>query len=213
MPVAYTTGSLQYVSNSMGNATVSIDAELPATDPTYYDALTGVAVTVELNNNPSWKNTVYYAVPTGFDSGADYRFTVPIDDGLTTGTYSYSMTFKAYSADDTSGTDITSLDTSGTTNVLNWSQSPFGAGWNLDGLDQLVIDGTAGVTYVRSDGTMGFFAGSGPYTPPAGPFAFMNLVRTTFGTSNTPVYELTGTDGTMEVFYALNRVLVARYRS
>ena len=87
------------------------------------------------------------------------------------------MDITPYYSDDSPDTDATQSVT-GTTNVLNRSNSIFGAGWNLDGLDQLVFDPTGhNITYVRSDGTMGYFTSSDglTYSPPAGPFAFLTL--------------------------------------
>ena len=210
--VAFTTGSLNYVSNSQGDATVSVDAALGTSE----DTSTVIGVQVELNGDSDWKNTVYYTVPGDFDSTTDYRFTVPIDPEtpLDTGTYSYSMTFKAYAdgdlSDETSITTITVAGTTGTTsavpgnvNVLNRNSSVFGQGWNLDGLDALYLStsgGPEGVTYVRSDGTMGFFSDSeGVYSAPAGPFAFLQL--TTFTSGEDEYYALQDpSTGTMEIF-------------
>ncbi len=189
--VSYTTGSLNYVSNSVGTATVSVDAALGTTEEDG-DPLTAVGVQVKLNGSDDWENTVYYAVPSEFDGSTDYRFTVPINNvegGLPTGTYSYSMKFIGYSSDDSGGTQITTVsspdatiasdDATGNVNVLNRNESDLGQGWNLNGLDSLTLQtdgGPEGVTFVQSDGTMGFFKYyEDSYIAPAGPFAFMTL--------------------------------------
>jgi YD repeat-containing protein len=170
--VAFTTGSLNYVSNSVGNATVGVDASFDdASDEAYFAA----TLTLSQAGEEVGSNTVYYSA-TGAEDGTSYRFTVPIDGlGLATGTYSYSMVITPYNSDDSAGTTQT---VTGTTNVLNRTNSVFGQGWNLDGLDQLVFDPSGyNVTYVRSDGTMGYFTSSDglTYTSPAGPFAYMTL--------------------------------------
>ncbi len=169
---------LTYVSNSNGNAMVAVDATPGITDPSNSESLTVIEATLTVNG---YSNSVYYDAS---DIAADtsYRFTVPINGAyLPTGCYAYTMTFTAFSADDPGGSSMSSLNesagASGITNVLNWINSPFGQGWNLDGLDQLTFDGSGNVSYVRSDGAMGYFmAGDGDtFTSPAGAFAFLQL--------------------------------------
>ena len=94
-----------------------------------------------------------------------------------------------------------------TRNVLNWSQSAFGPGWNLTGLDALApatAGGPAGVSLVESNGTMTFFwsNGSGGYNAEPGPFAFDTL---TFN-SSTSLYTLQGANGTEEIFNATGQL-------
>ena len=114
---------------------------------------------------------------------------------LATGRYSYTMTItQNYEV----GQTITPY--SGMKDVLNWNSSPFGQGWNLDGLDQLVVYESGDVSLVKSDGTMTYFtsAGGGTFTSEDGPFKFMTLALV--DVDDVETYELTGTDGTMETF-------------
>ena len=198
--------ALTYVSNSVGNAAVGVDTAIPdMNDPSDTSVpLSYVAATLTLDG--MWSNTVDYSA-TGVEAGTSYRFTVPIEGcGLSTGCYNYAMTFTEYFANGHSINLPTQSNFSGITNVLNWTNSPFGAGWNLNGLDQLTFDGTGNATYVRSDGTMGYFTYNGnntPFTSPAGPFAFLQL--TTDGNGD---YWLNDpSTGTTEAFNASGRWL------
>ncbi len=177
-PGATTDGSLvtsiaglNYVSGANGSTVVSADAQLDANDGSGHD-LSYVTAAVTLHGSETVLNTVYYS-GSGVDTSASYRFSVPIlGQNYTTGRYEFDITVTEFF----SGTETTDSQTQQVyANVLNRGSSLFGPGFNLDGLDQLFIDGS-GILYVRSDGTMGYFAGTeGPYTPPNGPFAFMTL--------------------------------------
>ena len=142
-------------------------------------------------------STVYYSADdlTGSLGNGTYRFAVPMPTSLATGRYSYTMTItQNYEV----GQTITPY--SGMKDVLNWNSSPFGQGWNLDGLDQLVVYESGDVSLVKSDGTMTYFtsAGGGTFTSEDGPFKFMTLALV--DVDDVETYELTGTDGTMETF-------------
>ena len=187
---------LNYVSNSVGNATVAADATFDASDYSYFAA----TLTLSQDSEEVASNTVYFGT-NDISGDASYRFTVPIDGlGIPTGVYDYSMVITPYSSGDVADSENVATVT-GKTNVLNRTDSIFGQGWNLDGLDQLVFDPSGyNVTYVQSDGTMGYFLSSDGvhFDSPAGPFAFKTLALVTV--DDTPVYELTGTDGSMESF-------------
>jgi len=99
---------------------------------------------------------------------------------LSTGRYAWSITVTNGSTPTTS---------SGNVDLVNQANSPFGAGWSLDNVEQLVSV-SGGVMLVNPDGTSLFFAGSGgSFTHPAGDFS--TLVQNPDGT-----YTRTLTDGT-----------------
>ena len=71
--VAFTAGSLNYVSNSVGNATVGADASFEETDYSYVLA----TLTLKQDGSSVASNSVYYSAQ-GMTSDTSYRFTVPI---------------------------------------------------------------------------------------------------------------------------------------
>jgi RHS repeat-associated protein len=75
----------------------------------------------------------------------------------------------------------TTLPTGGFVDVVNQANSPYGAGWALDNVEQLVSV-SGGMMLVNSDGTSLYFAsnGSGGFTTPAGDFS--TLVQNGNGT-------------------------------
>jgi RHS repeat-associated protein len=183
---------LTYVSGSNGQPIISLDNSsdypIESSDDDYY--LTGVTAALSIGGHDA---TTYYSQDdlTGSLGDGVYRFAVQVPDSLTTGNYSWSITITQTFGDDAAELSHTYT---GTQNVLNWNSSPFGAGWMLDGLDQLAINDDNALL-VQSDGTMAYFAYSdGSYTSPAGPFAFSTL------THSDSQYQLVGTDGTMETF-------------
>jgi RHS repeat-associated protein len=107
---------------------------------------------------------------------------------LSTGRYSYS----AQVIDIRSGT--TTFTYSGSATVINNSTSPFGDGWTLQGLEQ-IVPASGGVILSLRDGgeslwyTGSFGSGGGTYTSPAGDFS--TLVLNSNGT-----YTRTLPDGT-----------------
>ena len=163
LPVNTLGGTLLYASGANGNVSVSVDWTPTASSPSY------IAATLTLDNTPYWTNTVYYDASTAV-AGTSYRITVPIDwQTLPTGCHSYTMVLR-----DPENTTLATF--TGIKSVLDWAYSPFGTGWNLAGLDQLVFNGN-NASYVRSDGTMGYFTSSNgvSFAPSAGPFHFMTL--------------------------------------
>jgi YD repeat-containing protein len=100
--------------------------------------------------------------------------------GLSIGRYPWSITVT------NSGTPTTY---NGNVDIVNQANSPYGAGWSLDNVEQLVSV-SGGVMIVNPDGTSLFFAnnGSGGYTTPAGDFSTLTL--------SSGVYTRTMPDGT-----------------
>ncbi len=99
---------------------------------------------------------------------------------LNTGRYPWSITV-------TNGSNHTT--TSGNVDIVNQANSPFGAGWSLDNVEQLVSV-SGGMMLVNPDGTSLYFAnnGQGGYTTPAGDFSTLTL--------SNGVYTRTMPDGT-----------------
>jgi YD repeat-containing protein len=101
--------------------------------------------------------------------------------GLATGRYPWQITLSDANTGQIYVTD------SGNVDIVNQASSPFGAGWALDSVEQLVpVSG--GVMIVNPDGTSLFFAGSGTYTSPPGDFSTL--------TSNAGGWTRTLPDGT-----------------
>jgi hypothetical protein len=111
--------------------------------------------------------TVSYSVPTGFGAGAEIRLALQAPTTITrTGRYGFSVTVTG------TGLNLTFV---GSTFVVAQDSSPFGAGWTLAGVDQLVSiaadsNGPAGMLRVWGSGGFRFYAsnGGGGYTSPAG---------------------------------------------
>jgi RHS repeat-associated protein len=78
---------------------------------------------------------------------------------------------------------------SGSVDIVDRANSPYGAGWSLDNVEQLVSV-SGGMMLVNPDGTSLYFAsnGSGGYITPAGDFSTLTLTS--------GVYTRTLTDGT-----------------
>ncbi len=83
----------------------------------------------------------------------------------------------------------TSTTYSGSVDIVNQANSPYGAGWSLDNGEQLVSV-SGGMMLVNPDGTSLYFANndSGGYITPAGDFSTLTL--------SNGVYTRTLTDGT-----------------
>ena len=203
-PAAITDGSLvlpfaalgiQYVSSSDAQPIISADMDLqPASG-----AATLVGVETSLNLDGIQGGTQYYAA-AGAVANRLYRFTSQIDAAsLATGRYNWTMAVTQRYSDGSS--QISTLQ--GYKDLLNWSQSPFGSGWELTSLDWLVAN-PQGVSLVCGNGTMGFFTsdGQGGYQSEPGPFAFSNL---TGNWSNG--FTLTGTQGLEETFDSSGRLV------
>ncbi|MBI2480562.1 MAG: cadherin-like domain-containing protein [Planctomycetia bacterium] len=132
-------------------------------------------ITAQLTFN-STAGTAYTYDTTSLSSGDALRFALQADaTALATGRYDYSVKLTA---------DITSTlvdhTYSGSYDVVNrgGSAHPFGRGWQLAGLDELVID-TSGVLWVQADGDALWFEedGSGGYDAAEGDQMFSTLVE------------------------------------
>ena len=197
---------LVYISGAAtGQTVLSVDTTLSPTDGDGA-ALTDVTVSATMggqSGGPIDYGDTVLTSGQGPSSTADYRFAVPIS-GFATGRYVYTMKVVETYADHTTQ----QLTFTGDKDVLNWSHSSFGPGWNLIGLDSLApatTGGPAGVSLVQSDGTTGFFLsnGVGGYTSENGPFAFDTLTGS-WGSG----FTLKGTDGTVETFNEAGQLAV-----
>ncbi len=114
--------------------------------------------------------TTYYYDTSSFNPGDVQQIALQATgtSSLATGRYSYSVQIVDH------GTALTTITLTGTTTILNESSSPFGDGWSLDGLEQ-VIPETGGVILSLGGGsslwyTGSFGSGGGTYTNPPGQF-------------------------------------------
>ena len=192
---------IHYLSSSVSdNKVISCDVELTPPLPGY--TVSQVAATLSVNGlSPSLKQTFNAPPNSVINSEGLYRFAFNVDTGgLSTGRYNWSMTLTEKYAGGATGPEVTYY---GYTDVLNWSNTYFSSGWQLESLDQLVPHVNAnGVSLVCGDGTMGFFwsTSNGTFRSEAGPFA--NYQLSYYG----GVYTLTGTDGIQETFDASGRL-------
>ena len=94
------------------------------------------------------------------------------------------------------GSTNTTFSYSGDTNLLNYSGNAFGAGWTLQGLEQITSESGGVILDLGDDGRTLWFSSSGSgggYTAPAGEFS--TLVKNSGGS-----YTRTLTDGTQITF-------------
>jgi len=126
----------------------------------------------------------------GVDSGPIYydssslmpgdmvRFAVQTQaDTLSTGRYAWTLDVISYYGGDTSTQFFTGFEP-----VVNRTESVFGSGWTLAGLDQLVPQ-TGGVLWVSGRGPTAWFTdnGDGSFTSPVGPMATFTLTQNADG--------------------------------
>ena len=76
------------------------------------------------------------------------------------------------------GTSLTTTTYSGTATVLNESSSSLGAGWSIEGLEQ-ITSASGGVILNLGEGgsTLWFASGGSGYTSPAGDFSTLTRPR------------------------------------
>ena len=193
-----TAANLTYVSGSNGQPIISMDNSSGYPIESTYDshALTGVTATLDIDGHEA---VSYYSADdlTGSAGSGVYRFAVRVPTSLGTGSYSWTMTIEQTF---TVGSLSHTYDSSQNQDVLNWNSSPFGQGWNLDGLDQLAI-GDGIVTLVKSDGTMADFTEEA--TPARAPVRSRSR-RLSYASET---YSLKGTDGVEEQFNASGQLL------
>jgi len=116
--------------------------------------------------------TTYGYDTTGLEAGETLRFALQADGtSLATGRYEYEVELTANEVGQVY---------EGSQHVVNRGASthPFGRGWQLAGLESLVIE-SEGVLWVRDDGAALWFAedGSGGYEAAEGDVAFASLVE------------------------------------
>ena len=167
----YSASGLTYQSNDTSpHPILSVNAGiLPGAGEVIYSAEvtvhfgTSIVTPTYYYNNPSFPSTM----------GAT-TFSVPIDaSGLPTGTYAWGAQvtyhYRTSNGDPSSDSTMTILYPGQKQSIVNRTQSPYGNGWWIDGLDQLTFD-SGGATYVTGDGYAAYFAVSGTNTfaTPAG---------------------------------------------
>ncbi len=160
---------LVYESNTLPNPIVPIDTSL----------LSGSMVPDDINAQLTFDGTAgttFTYSTSGLAAGDEFRIALQTDSSsLSTGRYDYSVELTANYFSSTSSRTFT-----GSQDVVNRgaSTNPFGVGWQLAGLDELVVD-SSGALWVQSDGTALWFAsdGSGGYLTAEGDLSFSSLVK------------------------------------
>ncbi len=146
--------------------------QLPSTLPT--------TVTAQLTLDTNLVTTVSYN-PSNLNPGDWVQIGLQSNaTSLSTGRYPYQISIY-------NGSSTTTY--SGNVDIVNEASSPYGAGWSLDNVEQLVpVSG--GMMLVQPGGTSLFFAnnGSGGYLTPAGDFSTL--------TTSSGAYTRTLPDGT-----------------
>ncbi|MDA1049218.1 MAG: hypothetical protein O3C40_01890, partial [Planctomycetota bacterium] len=161
--------ALVYQSNTLPKPIVVVETSLLSSSmtPDSIDAL--------LTFNGSAGTTYNYGT-TGLSPGDSLRFALQADaSSLATGHYDYAIDLTANSMMGSSTRTFT-----GSQDVVNrgGSAQAFGRGWQLAGLDSLVVD-TGGALWVQSSGDALWFEkeGSGGYQAAAGDLTFSTLVK------------------------------------
>ncbi len=191
---------IHYLSGSLAeNKVISTDVQL-SPPPTGY-SLTQVTAMLSVDGLPTNLTQTFNPSPGTVNWSSLYRFAFDVNAGaLPTGRYNWSMTVTESFNGGLSGQPVTYY---GQVDVLNWSHSLFGSGWQLESLDQLVPNvNVNGVSLVRGDGAMGFFwsIGGGNFRSEPGPFDSYQL------SLSGGVYTLTGADGIQETFDSWGRL-------
>lgn len=128
-------------------------------------------VSAQLTFNGTAGSTYYYNT-SQFIPGDIEQIPLFVDaSALSTGRYSYSISVTDYRSSNTTTTP------SGTATIDNESGSAFGAGWTLQGLEQ-IYTATGGVilTLGSGDRSLWFATSGGSYTTPAGDFSTLAAV-------------------------------------
>ncbi len=181
---------LQYASDSSPHPIISADVPLQLSRGT----ATLTSVQTSLNFGGIQAPTQYYN-PAGAVATHLYRFSTQVNaTSLPTGHYTWVLTVTQYYSD--SSYSVSTY--SGAKDIGNWSQGPFGPGWQLASLEWLVPN-AQGVSLVSGDGTMTFFTSnaSGGYQSEPGAFAYSTLSG-----NWTSGFTLTGRDGELDTFNA-----------
>jgi YD repeat-containing protein len=175
--------ALVYQSNTIPQPIVAIETSLlsGSTVPDDIDA--------QLTFNGTAGSTYTYDT-ANLSAGESFRIALQANaTSLATGHYDYSVELTANS---TGGS--TSRTFSGSQDVVNRNSSahPFGRGWQLTGLDGLVVD-SSGALWVQSDGIALWFPsdGAGGFLSATGDESFSSLVENGNGT-----FTLTAKSGT-----------------
>ena len=173
---------LVYQSNTLPEPIVVVDTSLLSTSTTPDD------IDAQLTFDSSAGTTYGYST-TGLSPGDSLRFALQADaTSLATGHYDYSVDL---TANWTTGSSTRTF--TGSQDVVNrdGSSQAFGRGWQLAGLDELVVD-SGSALWVQAGGDALWFAsdGSGGYLSADGDATFSSLVKNGDNT-----YTLTGKQG------------------
>ncbi|MEJ7590407.1 MAG: Ig-like domain-containing protein, partial [Planctomycetaceae bacterium] len=175
---------LVYSSNSEPKPIIAVETDFNGGTPTSLESV--------LTFNGVAGSTVYYNT-TGISGTTRLRFATQVDaSSLATGKYAWSMSLKAKYSDGSTST----RSYSGSSFIGNWNNNTEGDSWNIADMERLVSV-SGGMLWTRGDGVTAYFAGSGTYTSPAGPYAFSTLVQNTG-----PTYTLTDQYGNKANFSA-----------
>ena len=127
-------------------------------------------VSATLTFNGTVGTTYYYNTST-LNPGDVQQIALQPTSAPSTGRYAYSVQVVDH------GTSLTTTTYSGTATVLNESSSSLGAGWSVEGLEQ-ITSATGGVILNLGAGgsTLWFASGGSGYTSPAGEFSSLAVV-------------------------------------
>jgi YD repeat-containing protein len=174
--------SLVYQSNTLPKPIVAVETSLLSS------SMTPDSIDAKLTFNGS-AGTTYNYDTTSLSPGDSLRFALQNDaSSLATGYYDYSVDLTFNSTLGNSTRTFT-----GSQAVVNrgGSTNPFGRGWQLAGLEELVVN-TNGALLVQADGDGLWFEGngSGGYLAAEGDTSFSSLVK-----NGNDTYTLTGKQG------------------
>lgn len=153
--------------NSLGNGDLILDLRTIQPD----DSSVPSQIKAELIFNGASNQTIYYST-TGLSAGDELRFVFDVDSSaLSSGVYEFELALT-----ETIGSDFSYRNLIGYTGIQKRTDSYFGNGWMLGGLDYLSVQ-TDWVAVHFSDGATGFYdrdsiqaggGGGGPGLPGGG---------------------------------------------
>ena len=138
-----------------------------AENPLSASAAVPSQVSATLTFDGSGGTTYYYNTST-LNPGDIQQIALQPTSAVSTGRYAYSVQVVDH------GTGLTTYTYSGTATVLNESSSSLGAGWSVEGLEQITSASGGVILNLGTGGSTLWFAssgGSGGYLSPAGDFS------------------------------------------